>query len=181
MHTCAQPCSAAGRDAFPDDRNVPLWFSAYAPQTSPTTTPPDPVHRNSRNPFLPYIHQRDTPPHTGADNPVAGAFAVSPFAPTSQRDVSFRNSHVGGSSSTLSNIDNSIKENCNNVTNYHFHFAPGGSPSPPPPPPPPGTLYPTYGENDGYGVYGSGTFGLDTGVPVGNDRESRNPVSADER
>ncbi|KAF9069114.1 hypothetical protein BDP27DRAFT_1326032 [Rhodocollybia butyracea] len=155
MSRPVQPGSTTDRDAFPDDESVSLWFSARVPQTS-STTPPYPAYHNSRNPFLRYIHRRDTSPRVDGGNVVAGASAISPFAPTSQRDVSFRNSHVGGSSSTLSNVDNSIKENFNNITHNHYYLAPYGFPPLPP---------------------GSG-YGSDTSVYAGFDGGNRELVSA---
>ncbi|KAF9066606.1 hypothetical protein BDP27DRAFT_1423639 [Rhodocollybia butyracea] len=114
-------CPQLGHRFFSDDRDIP---SVLAPQTSPQAATPYLTHRNSRNPFLHYVPQHNNP-HMNTENAVAGASAISPFAPTFQCNVSFRNSHVGGSSSTFSNVDNSIKENFNNATHYHFHFAPG--------------------------------------------------------
>ncbi|KAF9058838.1 hypothetical protein BDP27DRAFT_1432201 [Rhodocollybia butyracea] len=105
---------------------------------------------------------------SGIENPVPGASTISPLAPSYQRDVSFRSNHVEGSSSTHSNVDNSVKENFNSTTHHdHFHFTPGNGV---PPLPGPGPRYQspaglnTYGGNGGYGVYGVPTYGSDTGI-----------------
>ncbi|KAF9073232.1 hypothetical protein BDP27DRAFT_1360436 [Rhodocollybia butyracea] len=77
------------------------------------STPSNPVCLNSKNPFLPLIESggfpRDATRH------------VAPLVPPVATDISLRTSHVGGSSSTVSKVDSSTKENYNNVINNVTH------------------------------------------------------------
>ncbi|KAF9039408.1 hypothetical protein BDP27DRAFT_770737 [Rhodocollybia butyracea] len=117
----------------------------------------------------------------GTENPVPSASTIFPLAPSYQRDVSFRSSHVEGSSSTHSNVDNSIKENFNNTTHYHFHFAPGNGVPPPLPGPSPGYQTPTglntHGGNGGHSFSSAPTYGSDTSVYDGYDGANRDLTS----
>ncbi|KAF9073233.1 hypothetical protein BDP27DRAFT_1445147 [Rhodocollybia butyracea] len=77
------------------------------------STPSNPVRRKSNNPFLPLIESGGFPRDA--------SLHVTPFAPPIATDISLRASHVGGSSSTVSQVDNSTKKNYNNVINNVTH------------------------------------------------------------
>ncbi|KAF9073236.1 hypothetical protein BDP27DRAFT_1417368 [Rhodocollybia butyracea] len=98
----------------PDSRILGLADQIGHVRSDPLApTPSNHVRRNSNNPFLPAIESGGFPRDT--------TLQVASFVPPVATDISLRASHVGGSSSTASQVDNSTKENCNNVTNNVTH------------------------------------------------------------
>lgn len=94
------------RHAVPDERNGPPESTGHVF----THSDPQAVRRNSNNPFYSLFENTLSPRDTSVASDAAPF--VSPVAP----NISLRTNHVGGSSSTISKVDNSTRQNFNNVT-----------------------------------------------------------------
>ncbi|KAF9068211.1 hypothetical protein BDP27DRAFT_1327528 [Rhodocollybia butyracea] len=111
------------------DGNISLWSTSHVPEVTLPVAAPHPVRFNPNNPFLPYT-TCGVPRMGPGDSYTAAVSSFTPPTALPQRDYSLSTTHVAGSSSTHSSVDNSARENFNNVINNnvnHFHvpYPPG--------------------------------------------------------
>ncbi|KAF9070922.1 hypothetical protein BDP27DRAFT_1419446 [Rhodocollybia butyracea] len=89
-------------DASAPSRNITPPRPAEHPSEARTFTPPNQVRCNSNNPFLPLIGRGVSPREVSS-----GVAPFAPFVSHATTDNPLRTSHIGGSSSTISKVDNS--------------------------------------------------------------------------